>query len=385
MIDFSSGYSYAEILQQMLDQVDDRLDKREGSLIQTALGPGAWYLEGLALVLSQIQQGAYVATASGQDLDYLVANRGLTRNAATYAVRQGQFNTAIPSGSVFKTLNGTDSVLFTSGDLISTTSGVYTYEMTCQTAGNIGNLYSGQLIPVTAISGLTSATLGASIADGEEAETDAALRARYIASFDTAPFGGNISEYRQAILAIPGVGGVQVYPANVYQGGGTCLCSIINSEYAPASTALVQTVQNAVCPADDSDPYTPSSNGYGIAPIGAAVTIVSATQLTVNVSADIVFASSVEDGVNTYGDEIREAIASYIESVAKTWGNPLVSNKISYPVMVYASRVSYAILTIPEVISVSNLTLNGSASDLVLTETATLQQIPVLGEVTLNE
>lgn len=385
MIDFSSGYSYAEILQQMLDQVDDRLDKREGSLIQTALGPGAWYLEGLALVLSQIQQGAYVATASGQDLDYLVANRGLTRNAATYAVRQGQFNTAVPSGSVFKTLNGTDSVLFTSGDLISTTSGVYTYEMTCQTAGNIGNLYSGQLIPVTAISGLTSATLGASIADGEEAETDAALRARYIASFDTAPFGGNISEYRQAILAIPGVGGVQVYPANVYQGGGTCLCSIINSEYAPASTALVQTVQNAVCPADDSDPYTPSSNGYGIAPIGAAVTIVSATQLTVNVSADIVFASSVEDGVNTYGDEIREAIASYIESVAKTWGNPLVSNKISYPVMVYASRVSYAILTIPEVISVSNLTLNGSASDLVLTETATLQQIPVLGEVTLNE
>ena len=385
MIDFSSGYSYAEILQQMLDQVDDRLDKREGSLIQTALGPGAWYLEGLALVLSQIQQGAYVATASGQDLDYLVANRGLTRTAATYAVRQGQFNTAIPSGSVFKTINGNDSVLFTSGNLISTTSGVYTYEMTCQTAGNIGNLYSGQLIPVTAISGLTSATLGASITDGEEAETDAALRARYIASFDTAPFGGNISEYRQAILAIPGVGGVQVYPANVYQGGGTCLCSIINSEYAPASTALVQTVQNAVCPADDSDPYTPSSNGYGIAPIGAAVTIVSATQLTVNVSADIVFTSSIEDGVNTYGDEIREVIASYIESVAKTWGNPLVSNKISYPVTVYASRVSYAILTIPDVINVSNLTLNGSSGDLVLTETATLQQIPVLGEVTLNE
>lgn len=385
MIDFSTGYSYAEILEQMLEQVDDSLDKREGSLIQTAVAPGAWYLEGLALVLSQIQQGAYVATASGQDLDYLVANRGLTRNAATYAVRQGQFNTAIPSGSVFKTMNGNDSVLFTSGDLISTTAGVYTYEMTCQTAGNIGNLYSGQLIPVTAISGLTSATLGASITDGEEAETDAALRARYIASFDTAPFGGNISEYRQAILAIPGVGGVQVYPANVYQGGGTCLCSIINSEYAPASTALVQTAQNAVCPADDSDPYTPSSNGYGIAPIGAAVTIVSATQLTVNVSADIVFASSVEDGVNTYGDEIREAIASYIESVAKAWGNPLVSNKISYPVTVYASRVSYAILTIPEVISVSNLTLNGSASDLVLTETAMLQQIPVLGEVTLNE
>ena len=385
MIDFSTGYTYAEILRQMLEQVDDSLDKREGSLIQTAVAPGAWYLEGLALVLSQIQQGAYVATASGQDLDYLVANRGLTRTAATYAVRQGQFNVQIPTGSVFKTVNGNDSVLFTSGDLISTTAGVYTYAMTCQTAGEIGNAYTGQILPVTAISGLTTATIGASITDGEDEETDEALRARYVASFDTAPFGGNISEYRQAILAIPGVGGVQIYPANIYQGGGTCLCSIINSDYAPASSALVQTVQNIICPADESDPYTPSSNGYGIAPIGAAVTIVSATQLTVNVSADIVFTASVEDGVNTYGDEIRAAIAVYIQTVAKSWGNALVSNRISYPVTVYISRVSYAILTVPEVVSVSNLTLNGSSSDLTLTETSALQQIPVLGEVVLNE
>lgn len=384
MIDFSTGYTYAEILRQMLEQVDDSLDKREGSLIQTAVAPGAWYLEGLALVLSQIQQGAYVATASGQDLDYLVANRGLTR-AATFAVRQGQFNVQIPTGSVFKTVNGADSVLFTSGDLISTTAGVYTYAMTCQTAGEIGNAYTGQILPVTAIAGLTTATIGASITDGKEEETDEALRARYVASFDTAPFGGNISEYRQAILAIPGVGGVQIYPANVYQGGGTCLCSIINSDYAPASSALVQTVQNAICPADDSDPYSPSANGYGIAPIGAAVTIVSATQLTVNVSADIVFNAAVEDGVSTYGNEIRAAIAEYIQTVAQSWGNALVSNRISYPVTVYISRVSYAILTVPEVVSVSNLTLNGSSADLNMTETSALQQIPVLGEVVLNE
>ena len=178
---------------------------------------------------------------------------------------------------------------------------------------------------------------------------------------------------------------MQVYPANIYQGGGTCLCSIVNSDYQPASSALVQTVQNIICPADDSDPYTPSSNGYGIAPIGAAVTITSATQLTVNVSADIVFNASVEDGVSTYGDEIRAAIAAYLTSVAKTWGDPLVGRTISYPVTVYASRVSYAILSVPEVVSVSNLTLNGASADLHLTESAVLQQIPVLGEVTLND
>ncbi len=71
MIDFSSGYSYSDILSGMLAEVDDSLDKREGSLIQTALAPVAWYLEGLALALSQIQNGSSVLTAQGADLSLI--------------------------------------------------------------------------------------------------------------------------------------------------------------------------------------------------------------------------------------------------------------------------------------------------------------------------
>lgn len=377
MIDFS-GYTKSAIEEEMLAQVDDSLDKREGSLIQTAVAPGAWALEGAYLKLANIQMAAYIDTATGTDLDYFVAGRGLTRTAATNAVRQGTFNIVIPAGSVFKTLNGDDSVLFTSGDLITSGGGTYVYELTCQTAGTIGNSYTGQIIPVTAISGLTSATIGAVITDGADEETDEALRARYKVSLDNAPYGGNISEYRQAILAISGVGGVQVYPANQYNGGGTVLCSIINSDYQPASATLVQTVQGKICPGQ-------SPNGYGIAPIGASVTIMSATQLTVNITATIVFASGVEDGINVYGQEIREAISDYISSVAKGWSTPTVSGNISYPVTIYAARLIYAILTVSEVANVSSLTINGASGDLALTETATLQQIPVLGEVTLNE
>ena len=382
MIDFSTGYSYREILDAMLDQVDDTLDKREGSLIQTALGPLAWYLEGLALKLAQVQRAAYAETAEGEDLDLLAATRGLTRRAAVAAVRQGTFNVAIPQGSLFRTV-GDDSVLFASGGLISSSGGAYNYVMTCQTAGTIGNSYSGQLIPVTAIAGLSTATLGTIITEGADQESDAALRVRYVTSFDTAPYGGNISEYRQAILAIPGVGDVQVYPANQYNGGGTCLCSIVDADYGPASSGLVETVQGIICPPEDGE-TAPSPNGYGIAPIGAAVDIVSATAVTINVSCRIIFASGVEDGLANYGDEIRAAVAEYIHSVAQDWGKALVSNRIIYPVTVYASRIIYAILTVPEVTSVADLTINGASGDLTLTETAALQQIPVLGEVTLN-
>lgn len=383
MIDFSTGYSYREILDAMLGEVSDTLDKREGSLIQTALGPLAWYLEGLALKLAQVQRAAYAETAEGEDLDLLAATRGLTRRAAVAAVRQGSFNVAIPEGSLFRTVNGDSSVLFVSGEQISTSGGLYVYRMTCQTPGVIGNSYSGNITPVTAIAGLTTAVLGTIITEGADQESDNALRARYVASFDTAPYGGNISEYRQAILAIPGVGAVQIYPANQYHGGGTALCSIVNADFGPASSALVKTVQDIICPPEDGQ-TAPSPNGYGIAPIGAAVDIVSATAVTINVSCRIIFASGVEDGLTSYGDEIRAAVAEYIHSVAEDWGKALVSNRISYPVTVYASRIIYAILTVPEVASVADLTINGASGDLTLTETAALQQVPVLGEVTLN-
>ena len=383
MIDFSTGYSYREILDAMLGKVSDTLDKREGSLIQTALGPLAWYLEGLALTLAQVQRAAYAETAEGEDLDLLAATRGLTRRAAVAAVRQGSLNVALPEGSLFRTVNGDSSVLFVSGEQISTSGGLYVYRMTCQTPGVIGNSYSGNITPVTAIAGLTTAVLGTIITEGADQESDNALRARYVASFDTAPYGGNISEYRQAILAIPGVGAVQIYPANQYHGGGTALCSIINADFGPASSALVKTVQDIICPPEDGQ-TAPSPNGYGIAPIGAAVDIVSATAVTINVSCRIIFASGVEDGLASYGDEIRAAVAEYIHSVAEDWGKALVSNRITYPVTVYASRIIYAILTIPEVASVADLTINGAAGDLTLTETAARQQVPVLGEVTLN-
>lgn len=384
MIDFSSGYSYREILDAMLDQVDNGLDKREGSLIQTALGPLAWYLEGLALTLNNIQKAAYAETAEGADLDLLAETRGITRRAATPAVRRGVFNMAIPEGSLFRTLGDTDTVIFVSGESLGTSQGLYMYRMTCQTPGTVGNSYTGSVIPVTAIPGLTMASLISTIEEGTNEETDSALRMRYIASFDAAPYGGNISEYRQAILAIAGVGAVQVYPANLYNGGGTVLCSIITSDYIHATSQLVQTVQEAICPPEDGQ-SAPSPNGYGIAPIGAAVKIVSAQDYYLDIDCTVVLTADAGGDVSPYVDSIRQAIWDYVKSVAKDWGKVSVSNTISYQVTVYLSRIIYAILTVPQVASVTEVLINDEeGADIVLTETAALQQVPVLGEVTVH-
>lgn len=380
MIDFS-GYTNSYIQQQMLTQVDDSIDKREGSIIQTAIGPVAWFLEGLFLMLDQIQKNAYASTAVGESLDYIVAERGLTRKAAVAAVRQGTFNMAIPEGSAFRTIDGNASVIFTSGALISSGS-TYVYQMTCTTAGTAGNSYTGNILPITAISGLTLATIGEIITEGTDEETDTALRARYFETFDAQAFGGNIAAYRQAILAIEGVGAVQVYPA--YNGGGTVLCSILDSNYTPATETLVGAVQAVICPSEEGQ-VEPSANGYGMAPIGAACKITTATNLTLNMSMTVSFEASVVNGVATYQTAIEDAIRGYIQSVCETWGNPLSGQQVSYPVNIYVARIITAILTaVPAVVNVTNITINGAAGDLALTETAQLQQIPSLGTVTIN-
>ena len=377
MIDFS-GYTAKSIERDMLSQVRQTIDTREGSMVQTAVGPAAWYLEGVYMLLAKMQDNAYAETAVGESLDLIVRERGLTRKLATPAVRKGTFNVPIPSGSQFKTINGPDSVIFVSGKLLSKTDEDYVYAMTCGTVGVIGNSYVGNLLPVTAIPGLTSALLGDIITAGTEDETNEAL---VFETFNVPAFGGNIQAYRNEILAIEGVGAVQVYPA--WQGGGTVLCSVLGDDYRPALPAIVQTVQNVICPPEDGG-EGPSPNGYGMAPIGAAVTITTATPLILDIACDIEFLGGVQDGEETYRAEIEQRIQEYLDAVTRSWGNPLKSHKVEYVVTVYVSRIIYAILDIADIANVTNITINGEMKDLYLTETALLQQIPELGTVVIN-
>ena len=163
------------------------------------------------------------------------------------------------------------------------------------------------------------------------------------------------------------------------------LCSILNGNYLPASQTLIDTVQNAICPPSVGE-NTPSPNGYGVAPIGASVTITTGTELAINIDATIQFDANIVNGLELYQEAIEAQIRAYIESVRETWGTALATHEINYPVTIYTSRIVYAILNVPEVVNVTGLTVNGqSFTDLVLTETSALQQVPVVGTITLHE
>lgn len=369
MIDLSQK-TYRTILQSLLDRVPSSLDKREGSMIQTALGAGAYALEEFYLELNQVQQGAYLQTAVGQDLDLLTVLANVSRYPASPAVRLGVFNQDIPIGSRFSTIDGADSVNFAATARL----GEGRYEMTCETAGTVGNRYTGPLLPVTFLQGLTSAELTSILVAGDDTEDDEALRQRAIDALNEQPFGGNVADYKRVVLDIDGVGGLQVYPT--WDGGGTVKLSVLGADWMPASEQLIETVQNAV------DPPPNQGLGYGTAPIGAKVTVTTPEAVPVDVAAAVAHGPGYT--IAQLNAPLRAAAEQCLLSVRQDWDQPDASGLTHYSSWVYLARMTAALLAVPGVVNITGLTLNGSAADLELVESGGLQQIPVLGEVALR-
>lgn len=376
MIDFSTQ-TYQNLLKAMLAQVPNIYDKRDGSPIMTALGPAAYALEEYYLSLDQVQRSAFIQSAVGSDLDLLAVIAGLTRYPASAAVRLGIFNASIPIGSRFSTINGSDSinvVATAAASVEGPQEGDYYYQLTAETPGAIGNDYAGPILPINTIPGLSSAQITDILVPGDDTETDDAFRERIIEALNERPFGGNIASYKQFVPSIDGVGSVQVYPT--WNGGGTVKLSILGSDWLPASETLVENVQNAV------DPPPNQGLGLGMAPIGAQVTVVAPTALTVNVSATLTLASGYQIG--QVQQPIEDAINAYLLSVRQAWDENTSSTDVVYAADVYIARITAAIVGVTGVVNATNVQLNGGTSDLILTENGTTQQAPVLGTVTLS-
>ncbi len=166
--------TYEELLEQCLARVADDIDKREGSLIYTALAPACAELAQAYIELSGALDLAFVDTSAAEYLDRLVAQFGMSRDAATYAVRRGEFtgqsgaSFAVPSGMRFCI----DGLFFVVGDKIEDGA----YKMTCETAGTDGNTMFGEILPVDYLSNFGTATLTDVLIPGEDEETGLVLR-----------------------------------------------------------------------------------------------------------------------------------------------------------------------------------------------------------------
>lgn len=347
--------------QRMLTRVDPSLDKREGSIIYDATAPAAMELAEAYIMARVILKEAFITTADRAFLMLRAAEYSIYPTDPTTAEVLGQFNQDVALGSRF-TYPATGFVYAVKSQVDAT---VHTYRLVCETAGAAGNDCIGDILPVTSIDGLTSAKIIELITPGEDEEDTEVFRARVIRELNSKAFGGNGDDYKEKVLAIDGIGGVKVY--RCWNGGGTVKLVILNSEYSTASTELVADVQEKMDP-------PPQGKGYGLAPIGHTVTVVSATAVAINVEAELLVKTGYTiDDVLT---KAKENIGSYLQTRRKAWTDESDRENL----VIRTAYILDALLNTPLVEDVTNVTANGAADHLALAS----DEVPILGTVTLK-
>lgn len=351
-------YEYETLLQQMLDEVPDSVDKREGSIIYQTLAPTAYLLAQQSYMIAYLTDLLFADTAEGEWLDRVTSDFGITREAATYSVRQiNTFDSSsaamdVPIGSKF----GINELTFTVTEKINTGQ----FKATCDQLGAQGNVYSGTILPIDNINGLGSATLILDpLIPATDAETDDALRARFYEYTRQSAYGGNIADYEQKTLAISGVGSANVFTAVDMEAGHVGI--IIGDDNGNKATqTLIDAVQALM-----------GVNGSGIAPIGHTVTVATSTDLTVNVAAGI----KLKSGASF--DVVQPVVVSTISDYINNIG-------FNDTTVFYAKLVAAILNSHESIIDVGTVTVNGASVNLSLTKTFANYQVPVLGTVTVT-
>lgn len=339
---------FETILQNMLNSIDNDLDKREGSIIYNALAPAAAELAQLYIELDVLLLETFADTATREFLIKRCQERGIIPYPATKAILNIEITPKdlnIPVGTRF------------SGDEINYIL-INENQVEAETAGNIGNNYIGDIIPINYVDKLENIKIiNVAIPANDEEETEH-LRTRYLNSFDMKAFGGNITDYKEKTNSLKGVGACKVVPT--YNGAGTVKLIILDTLYNKASLELLQFVQEEIDPTKDG-------GGLGIAPIGHIVSVESAEEVIINFKSNITY--DIGYDFETLKSQIIKVLENYFLEIKKSWEN----NKSH---IIRIAVIDSEILKIQGVIDIMNTQLNGGGN-VILSE----YQIPKLGEV----
>ena len=224
-------------------------------------------------------------------------------------------------------------------------------------AGAGSNVPVGSItkMPIT-IQGITSCVNEASTEGGYEAESDKDLLLRYYEKLREPATSGNIYHYKRWAKEVEGVGAAYVFP--LWAGDNTVKVVIIDLERQPASTELVEKVQNYIDP-------NRTGTGEGQAPIGAYCTVESAKPKIINVS--VMLHTSKYANLEVVKKEMKTKITNYLKQIAFEQD--------------YASfaQIGANILSVENVLDYENLTLNGLTQNI----TCQKEEVMLLGELVL--
>jgi uncharacterized phage protein gp47/JayE len=350
--------SRAVIQARLLSNISDEYNKSEGEFMYDAEKPVAIELENAYTEIEGVLDKRFAETAAGKDLDKVVKDVGLTRKLTTQSIGKVTITGVVGSPINKGELVASDSVSFEFTEtLVIPESGIIDVSVKCVKYGEVGNIPVGTIkyFPKT-LSGLQKVINKEAISNGYNEETDEELRKRYYAKIQTPATSGNKYHYRNWALEVTGVGDARVVP--LWAGNGTVKVVIINANKTGADKTLVDSVKKYIDPVDGM--------GEGQAPIGATVTVVSAIEKAINITANV----SITNGFNLgiIQTTFKTLVLEHLQSI---------SLNASY---ISIAKIGKILLSTEGVMDYSDLKINGAISNINLAD----EEIAVMGNVNLG-
>lgn len=350
------------------------IDLTVGSILRALVEANAAVTVWLESLIMQVLAITRAATSSGADLDSWVADFGVSRLPATFATGQVTFarftptqQAVVPVGATIQTGDASQQytvVADTTNPAYNATLGGYVLAagtatvnvpVLARVAGAAGNAVIGAVSVIAgAIPGVDTVTNAASFANGADAESDPALRTRFIAyirSLSKATkdaVGYAITSLKQGVT-------YSLVENQSYAGAvqmGYFYVVVDDGTGVPGSTFLA-TAANAI------EAVRPLCSSYGVF---APVLVNAAVTMTCTIAAGY-------DGAATR-QLVATAVANYINALPR---DP-ATQTMTLP---YSRLAQVAYDASPGVTNVTGVTLNAGTADLVATAKQTIKSSTV--------
>ena len=365
--------TYENIMRECFDLAPPDVDLRQGGIFYDAVAAAcakiAQYYADLRFAFDLV----FVTTAVDEYLDRRGAEYAVIRLPATVA--QYEYLWTGTAGPEIGARFFSDGLYFT---LRQKDEDLSLY-LEAETPGIISNniLPGSAAIPVNNISGLATSTFGELIEPGSNTESDENYRDRIMEKIAGPAENGNRQHYKTWAESVAGVGRARIIP--LFAGENTVLGIIIGTDGLPAVQAIVDRVQEYIDPMTlditveyEGQPFPVGDGlGDGAANIGAHFAAVAPYRLNIDIS----FSAELRPGYTA--DQLKIDVTEAFTDFLKTL---VLTTPERQPIIVRASAVSSLLYGLPGLVDYSDLTLNGAAANVELTD----RQVAACGEVTIN-
>jgi uncharacterized phage protein gp47/JayE len=342
--------TYEEIKQRVLSNTNIDVDKREGSFLNNMASPLSYELAKFYIEQQDLVNMAFVKNGYFNYLDAKCEEYGISRKQGTKAVGEviftGENGTLISNGTMLS-VDGLYFVVLNDATIAENQAELVVEALE---VGKQYNLLANTRLTLTEpINGVNDIYVKSNFENGTDVESDEDLRERFFTTIKKSYTSGNVAHYEMWTLEVDGTGACKVYPLK--NGNGTVEIVITNSDMLGASSELIEKVK---------------ANIEEKRPIGASVSVVSATEKAINVSATVRLARGYSQ--SEVESLFKDKLTQYLKEIAF---------KDTY---VSTARLGNLLLDTTGVFDYADFKVNGAINNVELSDT----DVPKIGTISFS-